>query len=238
LPNENGCELRRYDCRPIGLDSAEGPARMLRLKEKTLFLLDFDGTLLHSNAIKRDAFFETVAGHGDAVERLRHILAQPDAGDRYDVFARLAQSVPGLDAAALAAQYGAVCERLIARAPEVNGASAMLAAIRRHGSRAVVNSATPQEPLRAIIAHMPFAGLVDAAFGGPLSKETNARQVMAEFVKSARETVVIGDGETDRVYAAALGCDFIAVRSDGNDFSRVPDILVPDLASLLPNLDG
>lgn len=46
-------------------------------------------------------------------------------------------------------------------------------------------------------------------------------------------TVMIGDGEADRVGAAEAKCRFLAIRSDQNDFSSAPPYMAENLSQVI-----
>ena len=56
-------------------------------------VFDFDGTLVQSNEIKRQAFYEVVKNIADAKPLMDEILRFPKSGTRFEVFAALVASV-------------------------------------------------------------------------------------------------------------------------------------------------
>ncbi|MBT3400603.1 MAG: HAD family hydrolase [Rhodospirillaceae bacterium] len=206
---------------------------MKALKRKTVFLFDFDGTLMQSNAIKREAFFTAISDHPEAIDTLRHILDGPNPGDRYAVFRELERRLPDIDATERTRAYGDISERAILEAEEVTGASALLETLHDRGAAAVINSATPEAPLREVVAQLRFARWVNSVHGGPAAKAENARQALSKLGQDPHDAVVIGDGENDHACARELNCAFIAIDSDGNDFDTPPAVRAPDLATVL-----
>ena len=205
---------------------------MKALKTKSVFLFDFDGTLMRSNAIKRDAFFTTMSDRPDSIDMLRKILDGPNPGDRNSVFRELARRLPDIDPEERVQTYGEISKHAILSAPEVPGAGALLEALHAQGAAAIINSATPQAPLREIVNRLRFTRWVHSVLGGPKSKAENAYQALSELGRKTHDAVVIGDGESDRVCARNLDCDFIAIDSDGNDFAEQPKVLAPDLTTV------
>jgi phosphoglycolate phosphatase len=203
------------------------------LKRKSVFLFDFDGTLMQSNAIKREAFFTAISDRPDAIETLRHILDGPSPGDRYAVFRELERRRPDIDATERTRAYGDISARAILEAKEVTGANALLKTLHDRGAAAVINSATPQAPLREVVAQLQFAPWISSVHGGPATKAENARQALSGLGKDPQDAVVIGDGENDCACARELDCAFIAIDSDGNDFVTPPTVRSPDLATVL-----
>jgi phosphoglycolate phosphatase len=196
-------------------------------------VFDFDGTLVHSNAIKRSAFLEVADAFTGGRAAMERVLQDADGRDRYWIFARFAAAMPGAPAADdLAARYTRVCRERIAQAPEVAGASDSLARMRSAGMRLFLSSATPQGPLVDIVALRRMDHHFDAVYGAPESKLANLQAIRSRVECAAQDMVVVGDGESDRSSAQHMGCHFVAVRSDGNDFAAEPRHRVADLTGL------
>lgn len=208
-------------------------ASKLDLSTIRLFVFDFDGTLVQSNAIKRSLFYELTADIAGSAALLDALLRAEPPLDRHGIFRALADKVPGLDPQALTTAYTAACEARIAAAPEVPGAFTLLSALRNAGRFCVVNSATPEAALRSLVSRMPMGPLLQAVYGRPAGKVENIGRAMDLAGATPERTVVIGDGEADRQAALAAGCGFIGVKSDNNDFQEPPTLLLRDLRELI-----
>ncbi len=199
-------------------------------------VFDFDGTLVLSNAIKRDGFFAVANGFPGGAAEMERLLADPP-GDRFAIMAAFAAR-HGADAGDLAEAYGAWCETRILACPERRGADACLAELRRRGIPAWINSATPEAPLRAVVARRyppdSFAGVL----GGHASKEPNLRAILAAAACAPAEMLMVGDGADDRAGARAVGCAFVGL-TDGS-LARCPDAedLLDDLSGIAARIDA
>ena len=197
------------------------------------FVFDFDGTLVQSNPIKREGFFEAAEGLSGARRELQAILSAPDPGDRHRVFERLVERLGEGDPAALTAAYTRYCQNRIALCPEVPGAKALLEALRGDARAIFVNSGTPENALLATVRARGYEPYFDGVFGLPAGKAENVFRALEASAATAETCVVIGDGESDRAAAVEVGCAFIGVRSDGNDFAVRPACLLDDLMPMV-----
>ncbi|WP_029015176.1 HAD family hydrolase [Niveispirillum irakense] len=213
-------------------------------------VFDFDGTIVDSNGIKRDAFLAVAEAFPGGAVLMAEILARPDAGDRYRVMdsfhhaLRAAGGVPGagdvpggLD---LANRYTAMVEELVLKAAEIPGASDCLRWLDDAGIPAYLNSATPSGPLTRIIAQSRFAPLFKGIYGGPASKAENLRIIMDLEGVGPDQLLMVGDGEPDRVGAELIGCPFLALENSFSRFAQRPSAIIADLtgfpAILRPHL--
>jgi phosphoglycolate phosphatase-like HAD superfamily hydrolase len=193
-------------------------------------VFDFDGTLVLSNALKREGFFAIAADFSAGRAAMSSILAaQP--GDRYAICNAFARHY-GADGAILAAKYSAWCESQILVCPERTGATPILRRLRDRNLRIYVNSATPEEPLRTVIAKRYPVGTFDGVLGGHGAKVANLHRVLAAEAMSPDNLLMVGDGIDDRDAATEIGCDFVGV--DEGTLAAVADRgrLITDLSSL------
>jgi phosphoglycolate phosphatase-like HAD superfamily hydrolase len=190
---------------------------------------DFDGTLVLSNAIKREGFFAVAGKFPGGMARMERLLAAPP-GDRFAIMAAFAADF-GADAGDLAEAYGAWCEARILVCPERPGAAACLAELRARGIPAWINSATPEAPLRAVVARRYPPGSFAGVRGGHASKVPNLRAILAAAGCAPAEMLMVGDGADDRDAARTVGCAFVGL-TDGSLAQR------PDAGDLLADLSG
>jgi phosphoglycolate phosphatase-like HAD superfamily hydrolase len=58
--------------------------------------------------------------------------------------------------------------------------------------------------------------LLDGAAGSPADKTSTARRLLAELNIQPARTAVIGDGDSDKISAEAVGAQFFAVQTAGD----------------------
>ncbi len=199
-------------------------------------VFDFDGVLVDSNEVKRDAFYRIFAAAGAAGRSaLERVLAADVAGDRFDiiraVLERLQAPAPQSVIHDYASRYNEICEEHAAVCPLIAGAAESLAELAPQLPLYVV-SATPEAPLRRIIARRGWTGLFRGAYGRPGSKAEHIARVAARERLPGEAITVIGDGRRDLDAARALGCRFIGVRNRFNGFDAEGLEMVDDLVGL------
>jgi phosphoglycolate phosphatase len=207
-------------------------------------VFDFDGTLVDSNDIKRETFFDIARCWDPAGGLVSEILeGWPDA-DRYEKTRRIAAGLisrkllpkeASLEtwAARLADDYTERCEKAIVRCGEMPGAGQTLAGLAENGYLLFINSATPSRPLRRVLKLRGWDHYFHAVYGAEASKADNLRSIALETGKGRQEIVHVGDQPDDRRGAGQFGCYFVAMAA-GNADSAVRDwpLRVDDLREL------
>lgn len=173
-------------------------------------VFDFDGTLVDSNAIKRAAYYETVASIPGADVFLDALFERGFQGDRHAVFAELGRLL-GIATGGLAECYGSLCQTAIRPMLARPSLGDALRRLKEAGLDLFVNSATPGDALSDLFGKSPLAALFDGVHGGPPSKTDNLRTIMARHGYMPAQMVAVGDGEDDRRAAEAVGCMFVTV---------------------------
>ncbi len=209
---------------------------------------DFDGTLVQSNEIKREAYFAVTQTCGDLSKWVSSAL-ESNAGDRSAILGQIERDathagllLPRSDGKAWASiwveDYSRFCEKAIATCPEVRGATAALESLSGLGYRLFVNSATPLIALRSILARRGLDRYFDEVYGGFHAKAANLIQELSLSGCQAEEMIFIGDNEMDRAAAVAAGCIFIGIINDASHFREPPKFLAHDMTEVAHLLSG
>lgn len=182
-----------------------------------IFVFDFDGTLVQSAAAKRQAFFDIFEpAQAPAVAAV--LAADPD-GSRFAVVPKMIVEIerlnlpqPAADAPALVRAYGERADALVAAAPEVPGATALLREIAAMAPLYVA-SATPQEQLAGHLKQRGWIAYVREAFGYPQKKGDVLAALIARHRIAPGAVLVVGDGISDAEAAEGNGCQFHRIRT-------------------------
>lgn len=208
---------------------------------------DFDGTLVDSNRIKHETFFDVVAGIEGGVDILNSVLLE-NPGDRFEIFRRFVERSPNALTSdtptqrahwmsSLAAEYTRRCEDAVTACPEVPGAGSLLTQLRQQGIVAAIISATPTEALAAIVARRGWNEAFRHVFGGPSEKSENLMRLASATSLRPDEIVMVGDKQADQQAAEDFGCRFVAVVWPDNDFATLPDCVITHLDQLAGLMD-
>ncbi len=201
-------------------------------------VFDFDGTLVDSNRVKRDAFLAIADRYATGRETMTRIIDGPAAGTREKVFETFAAELGiGMDARAAAVSdlvrdYTDRCFGEIGRAAEIDGARATLDRLKRDGLRLFISSATPVGPLKDVVAARRLTPLMEGVFGAPDSKADHVEHIQKVTGLQTAEILYVGDSDADSRAAAETGCRFAAVVLDGSRLRVRPEMYVTSLAQL------
>ncbi len=195
-------------------------------------VFDFDGTLVDSNRLKREAWFEVLGSQGCSRDEITRLLEQNPLSDRFELIARMltegeTKEISTTLISQLAGQYNDICESGQATCPEIPGASAMLQTLSQ-SMPLYLNSATPEEPLRRIVARRAWSGYFQGIYGRPDEKIAILNRILRQEDLLPTNIAMVGDGLADWQAAEAVGCIFISV----GDWSNRPNISNRDVRDL------
>lgn len=187
---------------------------------KEVLVLDFDGVVLESVAVKDRAFFDLFddATNEEKKRVLDFHLSTPGINRREKITRLLAEVLgrpPTKDALEVALDRfsGLVWDSLLA-CKEVPGIRRLLES--NKGMPCYVVSASPQDELRALAEARDLTRHFASVYGSPASKAELLRQVVAAEDVSPRALLFIGDKLSDLKAAREVGARFIGRRSPEN----------------------
>jgi phosphoglycolate phosphatase-like HAD superfamily hydrolase len=196
----------------------------------SVVVFDFDGTLVDSNALKREAYYEIFpAGEryrgiiGKVLETcfeesrfviIREILAAAGVPEGEDVEA---------SSRALADRYGERVTLAAKFCPARRGAGEILRRLSQ-SHHLYLSSTTPEASLKEIVAHRGWTRFFKGISGYPKRKEDFLREVLQAEGVAPRNVLVVGDGQSDRVSAEKTGAHFLAL-GPGVELAAVIDLV-------------
>ena len=199
-------------------------------------VFDFDGVLVDSNDIKREAYGRIFRGRIESTSVIGEVLFECPEADRFGTIRAILRrfgSVTEDDVRRYADLYNEICEREVVGAEEVEGATKTLQIL---GLKypLFVNSGTYQAALRRIVQARGWGNHFQGVFGSPASKVENLVRIATQQSARPEDLVLVGDSQVDEEAAGVFGCRFIAFRFSGNQGSRTIRVdQLPQLAEVL-----
>ena len=186
--------------------------------EPRVIVFDFDGTLIDSNRLKYDAYFELFPKDKLHSQVIENVLATKYEESRFSILAEILRRLETKEVQAssdqalndLANRYNDLVVSGAKTCPEMPGAEKSI----KHLStryRLYVSSTTPDTPLKEIIDHRGWAGYFVDSFGYPHKKARTLQLIKKQEGIDSSELLVVGDGESDRKSAEENRCRFIHV---------------------------
>ncbi len=183
---------------------------------------DFDGTLVDSNDIKLQTFYDVTRSHDPTGSTVARILKQFPNKDRYGLFQALIREFVAKnqiedtkDLETLAVQwaedYTFRCERAIQNCEEVSGTLETLQWLSEQRLPTFINSRTPTTTLKRLVTLRSLHVFVSEIYGAPATKAENLRRILSQSQAQPKEILFVGDSDDDREAALEVGCHFVGV---------------------------
>ncbi|ABV51078.1 Phosphatase [Prochlorococcus marinus str. MIT 9215] len=200
----------------------------------SIFVFDFDGTLINSNNLKRDNFFEVCSRYELDRGYLNQLLSSPQNYDRYTIFERFCKYYK-IDESYLnlAKEYTSLCKRKIKECSKREGPEALLSELFLSKKKVFVNSATPEKDLIDLVG-LVFSYDFDGIFGRPNSKVKNLIRILDLTKTKPNEIIMIGDGIDDLEAANEIGCEFIGLKNGTLELNGEKN-LISDMKNIKEN---
>jgi len=182
-------------------------------------VFDFDGTLVDSADVKREGFY-ALAPDGESYRKaIAAVLDADPAASRYEVVPkimsklRMEQSISKTDE--LLGRYGEVVLKGVEEAREMPGAGCVLEKLSEK-AEVYISSNTPREPLTELVQKRDWDSWLHGIYGYPDTKQDTLRRICSEKGFDPAEILVVGDAESDREAAEAVGCRFFRAGSESS----------------------
>jgi phosphoglycolate phosphatase-like HAD superfamily hydrolase len=199
-------------------------------------VLDFDGTLVDSNRIKRQGFLNFASSDVGGEVIMSRILKEV-SGDRTSVLSAYLQERDGRtlrdnELSNALDSYSDKVDEAIVGAPEMLGASEFLSTMRAAGFKLVLSSATPEKNLLDIVSRRGWLDRFELVSGSPLEKIDTLKSLVSSETRPA-QLAVIGDGQDDKNSAEQIGCHFFPVGEARGINSNERIYTLPEICNLL-----
>ena len=188
-------------------------------------VFDFDGTLVDSNAVKREGYCAAFGGIPGSTAAVAAALRKYPDRDRRFIVAwvverlRSSGTVDASTAGALGnralRRYSRFCFEGVSRAPEFRGVAGTLPRLASR-YRIAVNSGTQQRQLRRLVMAREWGRYCELVVGTPATKVENLERIRRRFQIRSDQIVLVGDGESDADAAGRFGCTFLRVAFDAS----------------------
>ena len=188
-----------------------------------VIVFDFDGTLIDSNQLKYNAFFELFPSDSLHKEIITDVLDEFIEKSRYVILREILKRInrktineDDLDyrVHASAKKYNDIVVDGAKRCKEKPGAKEVLESLSKRYNL-YLNSTTPETSLKEIVKHRNWEGFFCDIFGYPNDKTSVLFDIIKRESISPGDLLVVGDGKSDRDSADKAGCKFFHVFKDG-----------------------
>jgi beta-phosphoglucomutase len=205
-----------------------------------LIILDFDGVILESVAIKTEAYRELFSAYPEYVDRILVYHLENLGTSRFDKIRFIYDHILGRDLPAgefqrLLTRYADLVREKVLQAPFVPGALEFLERFHRRLPLYIV-SATPQDEIRLIVKERGLSRFFRGVYGSPRKKVESMREIIETSGTDPKSALYVGDAMNDLHAAESLGLRFVGRVAEGekNPFpgDRSIELVVKDLHEL------
>ncbi|HVN73482.1 MAG TPA: HAD-IA family hydrolase [Methanoregula sp.] len=211
-----------------------------------LVILDFDGVVLESIAVKTNAFRTLFSDEPDHIEEIVDFHVKNGGMSRFNKFRYIYKNIlkRELDQTTfdrLSERFAGIVFDAVIRVAFVPGAEEFLS---RWSTRLplYIVSATPERELKEIVEARNLGKYFQEVFGAPRNKTDCICEILVGSGTSGSEALFVGDALNDLTAARDAGVRFAGRVKDGDPdvFRGAPgvDTVVADLSGLSHYLEG
>ena len=183
---------------------------MINLEKYNSFIFDFDGVILDSNNIKKNAIGEAVQG----------VLSDQKANEFVDYFVglngvpreeKIAKYVPKEQYEYVLNKYESIIDIKLKSAKLIPGVKGIIQVLSRLKKGMIVLSGGTQAEVLQLLVDRGLSESFDGVYGGPKNKEENLQGLSLK-----KPVLYFGDSEVDYLVAKNNGFDFVFVYGASN----------------------
>jgi len=199
----------------------------------SVVILDFDGVIVESNAVKNSAFDEFFTRYPDYCDAMRSFHLENHAKPRCFKFTYYVEHLlkrPGDEKAIeqMAIDFSALVADRVINCPMVSGAESFLQKFSKRVPL-YISSVTPQDELERIVAARGLSSYLKRLYGDPPHAKSEAiKQILKSEDVAPNQVVFVGDSASDYQVAKESGLIFIG-RDSGQPFPDSDFDLYADL---------
>ena len=188
-----------------------------------VIVFDFDGTLIDSNQLKYDAFFELFSSKNHHKQIIKNVLNEILEESRYVILREIIKRLntemheDELDdrVQKLANRYNKIVVDGAKHCKEKPGAKEVLESLSKRYNL-YLNSTTPETSLKDIVKHRKWENYFCDIFGYPNDKTSVLLDIIKTESINPDELLVVGDGKSDRDSANSVKCAFLQINNDNS----------------------
>ncbi len=189
-----------------------------------VIVFDFDGTLIESNCLKFDTFFELFPPDKFHNLIIKNVLKDFLEESRYVILKEILKRIDRriskhedieLKSEELAKGYNLIVTNGAKKCNEKSGASEVLVSLSKR-YKLYLSSTTPETSLKEIVKHRKWEGFFCGIFGYPNDKVSVLLEIIRKETIEPDELLVVGDGKSDRDSANSVKCNFFRINNAGS----------------------
>ncbi len=206
-----------------------------------VIVFDFDGTIIDSNQLKYDAFFDIFPRDDIWQGIVRDLLGEHRERTRGFIVDKILRtyedktfvSLPDFEEKAnvYVKKYGEAVEQGAMQCDYIDGARKAIEVL-SVDYPLYINSTTQFDSLIRIVKERSLKSFFKGIYGAPESKSSNLTSIFSLEGVLAQEVLVVGDGYSDLESAKEHGCEFVGVFNKFNKFFSADLVLIKDLDGL------
>ncbi|MEW5784946.1 MAG: HAD hydrolase-like protein [Bacillota bacterium] len=183
-----------------------------------VIVFDFDGTLIDSQQMKLEAFYQVFPPDRFHQKIIAGVLDEIPEESRYVILASILNSINDeanleQQMKRLARDYDHIVVQNAIKCREKPGATGLLrSACKKY--HLYLSSNTPEESLHTIVKCRGWLSFFKAIFGYPRRKEDTLKEILRLDQVNPDEIIVVGDGQSDKLSADKTGCNFFMIDDD------------------------